>query len=73
MTKEYILTDFTTFKDICMSKSIVINTYVFSAIAIAKEIGLEFGKIFKAKIDLSDVFGARKRVNFFIIARVIYV
>jgi len=47
--------------------------YGFSAIARLKEIELELGKVFKAKVDLADVSGMGKTAKKFIIDRAIYV
>ena len=49
------------------------NTYGFSAIARLKEIELELGKVFKAKVDLADISGMGKTAKKFIVDRAIYV
>ena len=49
------------------------DKYGFSAIARLKEIELELGKVFDAKVDLADISGMGKTAKKFIIDRAIYV
>lgn len=49
------------------------NKYGFGAIARLKDIELELGKVFKAKVDLADITGMGKTAQKFIVDRAIYV